>query len=242
MIFFFLSSVEENDFDSLIDGILQISGNEFSLPSDQIQAPIKIKRKRIRKNGKSYKRLSTNPALIPALRIFKRDIRRKYGDMMNNVFNSGDIKFVWSFFQEFSTPGIQTVHKTLCDELHSFNEPVTLDFEQGMNLFRMSLLAMPDVIFRITNMKICKRSDCSGSRIIAVMTKEGTMLYNMKMNNPSNNCAIIPGKNEGVEGPNTDVLLTPLDTPINYLMKGVVILNLDHDHRIVSIKIEPIKE
>eukprot|EP01040_Poterioochromonas_malhamensis_P004205 gene4205-4502_t len=101
---------------------------------------------------------------------------------------------------------------------------------------------MPDVIFRIINMKICKRSDCSGSRIIAMMTKEGTMLYNIKNNNRSDNCAVIPGKNGGVEDPNTDVMLTPLVTPIHYLMKNMIILNLDHEHRIISIDIEPIKE
>eukprot|EP01040_Poterioochromonas_malhamensis_P004207 gene4207-4505_t len=110
---------------------------------------------------------------------------------------------------------------------------------------------MPDVIVRITKMKICKRLGCSGSRIIAILTKEGTMLYNMKKINiimqqnrdlvnhrdPSDECAIPPV----TEGPNTDVLLTPLDTPINYYMKSMIIMNLDHDHRIISIDIEPIK-
>ena len=228
-----------------------MSGNEFSLPSDQIQTPIKTKRKRIRKNRKSYKRLSTNPALIPALRIFKRDIRRKYGDMMNNVFNSGDLKLVRSFLQDLCTPGIQTVHKTLCDELRSFDKPVIMNFEQAMNIFCMNFIIMPVVIVRITKMKICKRLGCSSSRIIAILTKEGTMLYNMKKINiimqqnrdlvnhrdPSDECAIPPA----TEGPNGDVLLTPLDTPINYYMKSMIIMNLDHDHRIISIDIEPIK-
>lgn len=193
---------------------------------------------------------------MPALRIFKRDIRRKYGDMMNNVFNNGDLKFVWKFFQDFCTPGLQTIHKTLCDELRSFNKTVIMNIEQAINMFRMNFIIMPDVIVRITNMKICKRSDCLGSHIIAMITKEGTMLYNMKKRNinmqqysdlvnPRNsfdNCAILPVTNGVVEGPTADVILTPLETPINYFMKGIIIFNLDHEHRIISIDIEPIKE
>lgn len=98
----------------------QINEND-SLSRVQIQIPMKKKKekKRIRGFRKSYKRLSNNPVYMPALRILKRDIRRKYADMMNNVLNSDDRKLIWNFFRDFSTPMIQTVHNTFNDDLRS---------------------------------------------------------------------------------------------------------------------------
>lgn len=54
------------------------------------------------KKPKWKRPLSSNPAYHPTLRILKRDIRRKYGDMLNNVFNSHDLKLISEFFQTFA--------------------------------------------------------------------------------------------------------------------------------------------
>lgn len=202
----------------------------------------KKEKKRIRGFRKSYKRLSNNPVFMPALRILKRDIRRKYADMMNNVLNSGDRKLVGGFFQDFSTPMIQTVHKTFNDELRTLYPTVISGLEQTVNIFCKNFIVMPDVVFRIMNVKICKRSDSSGSRIIALTTKRGTLLYSMKKRNPLETSEMIPMTTGAVEGPNADEILTPLQTPINYSMKGVIIINLDNEHRFVSIDIEPITQ
>lgn len=219
----------------------QINEND-SLSRVQIQIPMKKKKekKRIRGFRKSYKRLSNNPVYMPALRILKRDIRRKYADMMNNVLNSDDRKLIWNFFRDFSTPMIQTVHNTFNDDLRTLYPTVISGLEQTVNIFCKNFIVMPDIVFRIMNVKICKRSDSSGSRIIALTTKRGTLLYSMKKRNLLETSEMMT--TEAIEGPNADELLTPLQTPINYSMKDVIIFNLDHEHRFVSIDIEPITQ
>lgn len=112
--------------------------------------------------------------------------------------------------------------------------------EQTVNIFCKNFIVMPDIVFRIMNVKICKRSDSSGSRIIALTTKRGTLLYSMKKRNLLETSEMMT--TEAIEGPNADELLTPLQTPINYSMKDVIIFNLDHEHRFVSIDIEPITQ
>ncbi len=98
----------ENDNDSSVDEILQAFEQEPSSPELE-KALSKVKMSKRRRHRKSYKRPSNNPVYMPALRILRRDIRRRYCEMMNNVVNSYDSSLILNFFHDFSIPNLQRV-------------------------------------------------------------------------------------------------------------------------------------
>lgn len=96
----------------------------------------------IKKKRKSYKRLSINPTFMPALRIFKNDIRRRYIDMITNVINSYDTKLHEKFFLDFALPGAtHTYHRFPPEFLALLQHPPHLvGLEQVLHTYEMHYL------------------------------------------------------------------------------------------------------
>ncbi len=85
-----------------------ISGEMYSpLPSSCSSFTCQITESQTKPKAKQiryYRRPSTNIPFIPSIRILKRDIRRKYVQMISNVMNSHDVSLFSSFIDEFYHP------------------------------------------------------------------------------------------------------------------------------------------
>ncbi len=111
---------------------------------------------------------------MPSLRILRRDIRRKYCEMMNNVMNSYDPSLILNFFQDFSIPNLQRVLYYPSQTLQFLQQASTISgIEDQVKDFMMSYKLMPDVVFSLTDVKVCKSSNCAGSRVVAKTSVRG---------------------------------------------------------------------
>jgi len=216
------------------------SGDCSTLPSPHEQSVSKTKTTKAKKPYKSYRKRSFNVAFIPALRILKRDIRRRYIDMFNNVINSHDNQLFCSFIDEFYRPE--------CKSAHFFPDNVAPCFQSveinGVDLLKrthmINTVALPDSVIQMYNAKICKRLDEKGSRIMGSFHAQGTAIYLPKMYN-----GIPVDRNDSI----SQYFVNPMDlvfvedymthlqlaaTPMMMQISGTFEMILDEEHRFVS--------
>ncbi len=116
--------------------------------------------------------------------------------------------------------------------------------EDQVKDFSMSYKLMPDVIFSLTDVNVCKSSNSSGSRIVAKTSMRGTLLYSVRKrmmiaeNVDLIECDSISTSKE-VEGID-DLMLDPLETPLPYQLNGILTIHLDEEHRMVLLEIRPL--
>ncbi len=241
------SSLSTGEYDSASDEIFQIYELEDEPSPSKLEKilsqPVKVKDK-IRKK-KYTKRPSTNPAYMPALRILRRDIRRKYCEMINNVVNNFDPTLMLQFFRHFSIPNVKRVLHYPTNTLQTLHQTsIITGIEEQVKYLSMNYKLMPDIIFALTDVKVCKSSNSSGSRVVARTSVRGTLLYSArnKTKNGENvdliDCDAVTTRNEVIEGVTDDVILHPLETPLDYEMNGIITLHLDDQHRMVLIEIQ----
>eukprot|EP01040_Poterioochromonas_malhamensis_P014842 gene14842-16505_t len=116
--------------------------------------------------------------------------------------------------------------------------------EDQVKDFSMSYKLIPDVVFTLTDVKVCKSSNNSGSRIVAKTSVRGTLLYSTRKRMMiSENVDLIEcdstSTSEVVEGID-DLMLEPLETPLPYELNGILTIHLDEEHRMVLLEIQPL--
>mmetsp|Transcript_9803 Transcript_9803/g.10556 ORF Transcript_9803/g.10556 Transcript_9803/m.10556 type:complete len:318 (-) Transcript_9803:78-1031(-) len=137
------------------------------------------------KQANKGRRKSTNPVYMPSLRIFRRDIRRRYGEMFVNVMNNHDSSLLSRFFQEYCHPDchffttrptneiprkiLQDSLKKSTDEKYNLGEVID-GFSRNYDL-------MPDSVFRLETTQVRVKQHEKGSVIIAKARVVGTRLY-----------------------------------------------------------------
>eukprot|EP01040_Poterioochromonas_malhamensis_P005767 gene5767-6203_t len=98
-------------------------------------------------------------------------------------------------------------------------------------------MAIPDIIFQMSDVKVCQRLNTTGSKIIATTMVRGTMLYSIVPTQnyiqDDDNQQLISEKED-----NNYVLLELLDKEIDYCTEGIVTISLDDQHRFLSICID----
>lgn len=214
----------------------------LTLPSSTHEQSVSIMTTttKTKKPYKSYRKRSFNVAFIPALRILKRDIRRRYIDMFNNVINSHDNQLFCSFIDEFYRPE--------CKSAHFFPDNVPPCFRSleinGIDLLKrthmINTVALPDSVIQMFNAKICKRLDEKGSRIMGSFHAQGTAIYLPKMYN-----GVPVDRNDSI----SQYCVNPMDlvyvedfmshlqlaaTPMMMQLSGTFEMILDEEHRFVS--------
>lgn len=126
---------------------------------------------------KYYRRPAANIPFIPSIRVLKRDIRRKYIEMMSNVINSHDATLFSSFVDEFYHPSF-SLYYTSPETVQKVFRPLHLEGRDTVKDFLLgSFFLFPDEVHLYSDIKICKRLNESGSRIIGSVEKLGTMIY-----------------------------------------------------------------
>lgn len=144
------------------------------------QTPRRISRYIPPEVAKFYRR---NVPFIPSIRILKRDIRRKYVEMIPNVMNSHDVLLFSSFIDDFYHPNCSSTH-TYPEDAQSFFRPLLLKGKESLKCFHTSTsFLLPDGVVRFYDNKICQRLNEAGSRIIGKVDTTGTIIYIPKNNN-----------------------------------------------------------
>lgn len=114
-----------------------------------------------------------NVKLINELRIVKRDIRRRYIGMYNNVMNIHDHSLLLNFLHDLCTP---TCSFTVCLPKNHRNH-VWRGIPEIFLQIAGSQLKIPDGIQQLGNGKIHVSLEKPGSRIISSVSFQGKLLY-----------------------------------------------------------------
>ncbi len=196
---------------------------------------------------KYYRRPSTNIPFIPSLRILKRDIRRKYVEMISNVINSHDPTLFSSFIDEFYHHNCSSTH-TFPNNAESFFRPHLLKGKESLKSFHTSTChLLPDGVVRHSENQICKRLNESGSRIVGKVETTGTMIYLPKQINgmPIDNSYSIRDFLPALESPppvinSSDELVEKFQIstqPMQFIMRANYEIVLDENHRFLSMNL-----
>ncbi len=233
---------EDNDLSVDSDLFDEFSYSHWYDESHDLQInPPKQYEKRIRK-----RRLNANPRFLPSIRILRRDIRRKYGEMLTNVLNNCDTALHRCFLQEFAVPHVTDYYQDFPSELlTNCQYPRKVQgIEDMVEVFRRQCLSTPDIIFRLSDVKVCQRLNTPGSRIVASILVKGTMLYNIisdsSLGTVDNTQFLEESRSiVAIENPlSKTALLKTLDNPIELSLKVMLTVYLDEQNRFVSTIID----
>lgn len=186
--------------------------------------------------------------------------------MLTNVMNSYDMNLHQQFFQEYALPTTTyTYHRFPPERLELLPHPPHLvGFEQILFTNEIHYLMIPDFVHRFDNIKVCKRLGSPGSRIIATARASGTMQFLVSMNKsikskpddssslprtPSTASILSTSESES-ESESTSssivssssynlkpIFLERLPEPVAFDSVAMVSINLDDEHRIISIEL-----
>lgn len=252
-----LASTLEVNLDRIFDEILQgeelsetssassrTSASSSSTPSKDSTSLVHAK-KRKRRN-----RTTNNPSFIPAIRIFRRDIRRKYGEMLNNVLNSYDVNLLRRFLQDFAVPHVIQYIKEFPSDLFAqlHNTTKFQGIEAAVEALGRHYFAIPDINFNFSEVKVCQRLDTVGSRVLISSLIKGTLVYGLvpriegTASLPVNEeVALVDSKSLycfDASQQNDNMLLRLLEQQVDYCLQVFLTISLDEQHRFVSVDVE----
>lgn len=192
-----------------------------------------------RKRRNRPKRRSGNPAFHPEIRIFRRDIRRKYAFMFNNIMNAHDPSLLSQFLQEFAVPHFEAFEEIPENVQVKFcRMKVIQGQDQFVKTIEVNLSLMPDGVFRMADVKVCQRLNTSGSRILLNLSIVGTMLYEVIQSAPVGRLSDDDSQcQQAVYSFNSPPTLQILRRPFEYLMDSIITIQLDSNHRITSLEL-----
>ncbi len=230
--------------DQIIDDntLSEISSlSEPSLDNNSVLIPA-TKQDLAKKKRRSSKRRTNNPKFIPEIRIFRRDIRRRYIEMLNNVLNSYDLELHRRFFEEFGNPNlIQIFNSFPFDLLEKLSQKTRLEgIDSLVEGIGRQYLAIPDIVFQLSDVKVCQRLNTPGSKIVATSMVRGTMLYSIVPTHYNHQQLSSEKKDDNLltTSSNNQLVLKPLDEQLDYCIEGIVSISLDDQHRFITINIE----
>ena len=179
------NSISNNSIYTFSNGILG-----SVLPSDVDIDFTQTKKKRPR-------RFITKPR-VP--RLLNRDIRKSYGRMMTNVFNSSDAQMVWSCFAKFCHTDSVITHST---ENYRFGPSVNSTYPNGTvalspttqtmkfhvqgaramaEFFIGNMLMVPDLVIQSFQSEVLHRKGDKRSKVRIFSTITGTRTFDIPIN------------------------------------------------------------
>lgn len=146
--------------------------------------------------------------------------------MVNNIYNNYTAKFLSEFCHTFMNPNFRYAD-TVSQEIRSQSAFRSV-YVQGVARFITSIAVpfymLPDLIFRLHSVQVCKRSNEVGSRVISKVSMRGTLLYIPQV--PINSVNV---DDKGtVDESQFELQLNP--ETIN--IEGMCIMHLDENHHI----------
>lgn len=247
----------DSEFQALLEDVLDDKSIEqsftFTVPSHSdsssgCSSPLIVTKKPDR-------RRSRNPVYMPALRILKRDIRRRYGEMFINTVNSHDPSLLAKFLTEFCAPNVRFLTKEppansspesietfrKSKELHK-KPDLLIGAEQITSMLGISFITSPDVIIRSKASKLSIREGENGATIISDVSFRGTSVLDFRFEprhdseNPfASPMSSYPEFNHALPAPSI-VRFIPIPEPIELRMDGYFVMRVDEMNRIISFQ------
>ncbi len=152
----------------------------------QVHSPEYYRRE---KNKQKKKRRCINPKNMPEIRVLRRDIRRKYGEMMINVTNNTDISLYEQFFKEFGMPNLRTIiRRSVANKLSSAIDVVVYNGSypgvssqsELVDAYALNAAMMPDWTFKVEDCQIRMRQGYQGSVIVLKTLMKGTRIFSVE--------------------------------------------------------------
>jgi len=155
-----------------------------------------------------------NIALIPKLRIIKRDIRRRYIDMHSNVVNSHDPDLLLRFLKEFCAPN--------CKHVLTYRERSKTRVSSGIEgIYNHTVThhqRFPDCVQFFSNTQIQIALDKPGSRIISSVVFKGTKIVDLEKDRSDEHFITLPippvNTNTVTDTPSSSPSSTAANTPV----------------------------
>ncbi len=191
-----------------------------------------------KRKRKNTKRPSNNPAFNPQIRIFRRDIRRKYALMLSNVMNSRDSLLLSQFLKEFAVPHFEA-HEEIPEDvdLKLHRMKIIQGQDQFVEVIGYNFAMMPDGIFCLSDVKVCQKLNTLGSRVVLRASMLGTMVFEVKKSNQHRTLTsgeemkASPYYQKDIHPSNS---LQLVNKPYEYSLDLIITMQLDSDHRFIS--------
>ncbi len=149
--------------------------------------------------------------------------------MLNNVFNSHDLKLISEFFQTFATRDFLHTLNAEMAQNSIFSNAYACGIDNMMKLTTVHAYMLPDLTFQMHSAQVIKRSDQTGSKVVAKVTMRGTHLFVPLAD------FIEQLTNE--EGLIRKHMFRQVSDPNEILREGICVLLLDENHRMKSFQV-----
>ncbi len=171
-------------------------------------------------------------ARIKELRIIKRDVRRRYIDMYQNVMNMYDSPLLLRFIQDFWTPTsnleVNIIIGGFRRKTRNGQSAIFYDFIQQQLMF-------PDGVLRLSDVTIHTTWGDPGSRVVCSLVFKGTKTfdYPMAVATDVQEEEVEVGRNRNQE----TIMIGPISMnrtirPIEACLMGTLTFHLDVNHYI----------
>lgn len=171
---------------------------------------------------------------MPQLRILRRDIRRKYPEMIQNVINSSDIELLSSFYEHFFIPTVEVINLDCGESVYdSYQWPKhTKGYPRYLQAMNMVYQLFPDAVYYLDDVQISVVLHERGSRIVGRMRSKRTQVVGAKFLSKKS----IGDVDHVADDEHPPFELVPLDSPIINEMDGKFVLYLDEGHRVEKVE------
>lgn len=151
---------------------------DYYAPENGVVLKDKPKRVRVRRNRKKLPPKSV--AHLPAIRILKSDIRRRYAEMVMKVMNNYDVSLMDQFLKDFCAPEFRFTE--IIPKLASDKQPPNYidGLENIIKSWAYCFEIMPDCVFHLSEAKFVRTLGSEGSRVVCKARLTGTKLYHAK--------------------------------------------------------------
>lgn len=140
------------------------------------------------KSGRRRKRRAINPSFMPEIRIYRKDIRRRYGEMFINVVNNHELSYLESFIREFFRPDCQIIRVTPANNelakivervIHNGVDKAVTGLKEFVSSYALNLDMMPDTILKPQESQVRVKQGTRGSVIMTKTVMKGTRIMTL---------------------------------------------------------------
>mmetsp|Transcript_20258 Transcript_20258/g.22003 ORF Transcript_20258/g.22003 Transcript_20258/m.22003 type:complete len:291 (-) Transcript_20258:120-992(-) len=215
---------------------------------------------------KRRRRRATNPSFMPEIRVYRRDIRRKYSEMFLNVINNHDLVLLGKFIDEFFRPECQVIQVTPLD--NEFSKVIEQVIHKGVGrsvsglkeflyACALNLEMRPDTIVRPQEAQVRVRQGYRGSVVVTKSLMKGTLIMTVQKNPrreickyqmpyvdslqdeyvPSYELYTDPSCSQSKRR-NADVPWTPVIPPVETIGEMIFLMTLDESNQVQQFHLE----
>ncbi len=203
------------------------------------------------------------------IRVYRKDIRRRYSEMFLNVSNNHDLQLFKRFIDEFFRPDCQVIQVTPFD--HELSRVIEQIIRNGVDkaltslkeffyAYALHIEMRPDVIVKLKESQVRVRQGYRGSVVVTKFLMKGTQIMTVQDNTTQQIFKSLLSRAEYLKDDSVssyeltidselkhdkvEVPWTPVIPPIETIGEMIFIMTLDESNQVQRFHIEyhPISE